>query len=83
MVDYQYESKIYDGISNDPNEVRPPKSLVDARIVFDTHDHWQFSIWGKNLTNEIYRTHVFYLFGGQFAVFGPLRTYGATATWRF
>jgi len=82
-VDYQYESKIYDGISNDPNEVRPSKSLVDARLVFDTHKAWQFSVWGKNLTNEIYRTHVFYLFGGQFATYGPLRTYGATATWRF
>ncbi len=82
-VDYQYESKIYDGISNDPNEVRPATSLVDARIVLDTHKQWQFSVWGKNLTNEIYRTHVFYLFGGQFAVYGPLRTYGATATWRF
>jgi iron complex outermembrane receptor protein len=82
-VDYQYESKIFDGISNDPNETRPAKSLVDARLVLDTHQLWQLSIWGKNLTNEIYRTHQFYLFGGQFAIYGPLRTYGATVTWRF
>ncbi len=82
-ADYTYESKIYDGISNDPLETRPSKSLIDARVVFDSTREWQLSIWGKNLTNEIYRTHQFYFLGGQFATYGPLRTYGATVTWRF
>lgn len=82
-VDYSYESKVYDDISNDPNTIRPPKQLVDARIVIDTPYDWSVALWGKNLTNEIYRTHQFYLLGGQFATYGPLRTYGATVTWKF
>ena len=82
-LDYQYESEVYDGIDNDPNLVRPPKRLVDARLVVDTPYSWNIAIWGKNLTNEIYRTHQFYLLGGQFATYGPPRTFGATVTWKY
>ncbi len=82
-LDYSYESEVYDDISNDPNTIRPPKKLVDARVVIDTPYNWSVSLWGKNLGNEIYRTHQFYLLGGQFASYGPLRTFGATVTWKF
>ena len=82
-VDYAYESRIYDDISNDPNTIRPAKQLVDARLVIDTPCNWSVTLWGKNLGNEVYRTHQFYLLGGQFATYGAPRTYGVTGVWKF
>ncbi len=82
-ADYQYESKIYDDFNNSPVTVREPKNLFDARlIVAGAGNKWDLSLWGKNLTNETYIVHQFLLLGGRFATYGPLRTVGATVTFR-
>lgn len=83
-VDYQYEGKIYDDFNNSPVTTRPAKTLVDARIVIDdAGNKWSLIFWGKNLGDKVYITHQYLLLGGHFATYGPRRTYGATASWRF
>ncbi|WP_312084546.1 TonB-dependent receptor [Brevundimonas sp.] len=83
-VDIQYESFIFDDIDNNALNVRPAKTLVDARLVFISPDgHWEASLWGKNLGDEVYITHQYILTGGQFAFYGEPRTFGATVRWRY
>lgn len=83
-IDVQYESKIFDDIDNNPVNVREPRTLVDARLGFESPDgRWEASLWGKNLGDEVTITHEYILAGGQFANYGPPRTYGATLRWRY
>ena len=83
-VDVQYESFIFDDIDNNALNVRPAKTLVDARLGFTSPDgHWEASLWGRNLGDEVYITHQYILTGGQFAYYGEPRTYGATLRWRY
>lgn len=59
-----------------------PYGLLNGRISFEpTGQNWRFSIWGENLTDEVYKTRLFDLYGqdliGQrFIVLGDPRTYG-------
>ncbi|PZO06141.1 MAG: TonB-dependent receptor [Alphaproteobacteria bacterium] len=83
-VDVQYESFIFDDIDNNALNVRPAKTLVDARLRFTSPDgRWEASLWGKNLGDEVYITHQYILTGGQFAFYGEPRTFGATVRWRY
>ena len=83
-VDVNYESFIFDDIDNNAVNVRPERALVDARLGYRSADgRWELIGWGKNLTNEITITHQYILAGGQFAYYGPPRTYGATLRWRY
>lgn len=83
-VDVNYESFIFDDIDNNPINVRPARTLVDARLGYRSPDgRWEAMLWGKNLTDEVTITHQYILAGGQFAYFGPPRTYGATLRWRY
>lgn len=78
-VDYAYEGKIYDDHSNLPPEIRDPTDFVDARAVFTAaNEHWSFSLWGKNLTDETTRTYQGVFGGVLFGAYNPPRTYGAT-----
>lgn len=83
-VDVAYESFIFDDIDNNALNVRPAKILVDARLGFTSPDgHWEASLWGKNLGDEVYITHQYILTGGQFAYYGEPRTFGATLRWKY
>lgn len=83
-VDVQYESFIFDDIDNNALNVRPAKTLVDARLGFTSPDgRWEASLWGKNLGDEVYITHQYILTGGQFAFYGEPRTFGGTVRWRY
>lgn len=83
-ADYSYESKIFDDFNNRPPEVRDPTHFVDARVAFTTADkHWSFSVWGKNLTNELTRTYQSDFGGVNFGQYNTPRTYGATLRWKY
>jgi len=83
-VDYQYESLIWDDASNSGNEFRDPTHFVDARAIFTSPDgDWSLSLWGKNLTDEVTRTHQATFLGATFASYNPPPTYGATLRWNY
>ncbi|WP_375269139.1 TonB-dependent receptor [Phenylobacterium sp.] len=83
-VDYAYESRIFDDNSNEPPEIRDPTHFVDARVVFtDPSRRWTLSLWGKNLTDELTRTHQTLFLGANFGAYNPPRTYGLSLNWTY
>lgn len=83
-IDATFESKVYDDLDNNQIITRKPRSLVDGRLVYDSAEgHWSLSVWGKNLTNDIYKTHQVVFQGTNLAIYAPPRTVGATLRWKY
>ncbi len=83
-VDYQYESDIWDDASNSSTEFRDATHFLDARAVYTSpQGHWSLALWGKNLTDELTRTHQATFLGANFASYNPPPTYGATLRWNY
>ena len=83
-VDYQFESKIWDDASNSGPEFRQHTHILDARAIFTARSRdWSLALWGKNLTNEVTRTHQATFIGANFASYNPPRTYGLTLRWNY
>ncbi|MDT8319497.1 MAG: TonB-dependent receptor [Xanthomonadales bacterium] len=85
-VDYRYQDKFFFDPSNNPISASPSYDIWDARIAYETPDNrWQFSLWGKNLGDEQYLTHLFTQRGGRvsFGLPGDPRTYGVSIEYNF
>ena len=58
--------------------------LVDARIALSPEGApWEVALWGKNLSDELYRVNIISFFGEEVSQFGPPLTYGLDFTVRF
>jgi iron complex outermembrane receptor protein len=58
-------------------------ALLDARLSYAPGDgNLEFSLWGKNLTDETYPTHIIPFLGNGFSIFAPPRTYGLAVSWK-
>jgi iron complex outermembrane receptor protein len=58
--------------------------LVDARIALSPEGApWEVALWGKNLSDELYRVNIISFFGEEVSQFGPPLTYGVDMTYRF
>jgi iron complex outermembrane recepter protein len=58
--------------------------LLDGRIAFKVPDRdWTVAVWGRNLTDELYRTNIIAFFGDEVSTFGSPRTFGVELTTRF
>ncbi|MCI4643542.1 MAG: TonB-dependent receptor [Hyphomonadaceae bacterium] len=83
-LDYQYASKIFDDNSNVGTEFRDPTNFVDMRLIYESADgHWNASLWGKNITDEVTRTFQATFLGANFAAYNPPPTYGVTLRWNY
>jgi iron complex outermembrane receptor protein len=50
---------------------------LDGRITLTApSNHWSVSVFGKNLTDEVYRTNIIVFFNDEMSSFGAPRTYG-------
>lgn len=84
-VDWTTQSKIYFEASNTPLEVQKGYELLDARAgISNEDDSWEVFIWGKNLTDELIKTHIvaFAPYAQILNLYQPPRTYGLTVRWR-
>ena len=82
---WKHQSKSYYDADNNPITVIPAYSLLEGSLAYTAKDgHTTVSLWGKNLTDEAYRTHVFSQRDSRvaFALFGEPRTYGITIDYR-
>jgi iron complex outermembrane receptor protein len=62
----------------------PSYALLDARIGLAPPDApWEVAVWGKNLTDELYRVNIIPFSGDEISQFGPPRTYGLDFVWKF
>ena len=60
------------------------RDLVDARIAWaNSTGSIEVALWGKNLTDEDYISHMYVIGPGGVGVWGAPRTYGVTGTFNF
>ena len=58
--------------------------LLDARVALSPPSApWAVAVWGKNITDELYRTNIISFFGEEVSQFGVPRTYGVDFSWKF
>ena len=58
--------------------------LLDARIALAPQDApWAVAVYGKNVTDELYRVNIISFFGEEVSQFGAPRTYGVDVSYKF
>jgi iron complex outermembrane receptor protein len=58
--------------------------LLDARIALVPADSkWSAALYGKNVTDELYRVNIIHFFGEEVSQFGPPRTFGLDVRYKF
>jgi iron complex outermembrane receptor protein len=58
--------------------------LLDARIgLAPQGSNWAVALYGKNLTDELYRVNIIAFYGEEVSQFGPPRTYGIDFSYKF
>jgi iron complex outermembrane receptor protein len=72
---YSYQGEMFWAPDNAQTE--DAYGLLDGRVTLTPPDRdWTVSVWGKNLTDEIYRTNIIAFFGDEVSRLGAPRTYG-------
>jgi iron complex outermembrane recepter protein len=88
--EYSYRSRVYYNPDNWPLTGDDSLGLLDARATLEFLSHnVDLSVWGRNLTDEVYVTQAidgrgpFNLTQNAAGVIGAPRMYGVTVNWRF
>jgi iron complex outermembrane receptor protein len=89
-VEFQGQAKTYVNVdSRDPFRSEPGYNLVNARVTLaGKNGGWRTSLWGMNLTDEVYRISAFDLYnnglvGQYFSILGAPKTYGIDLRYDF
>lgn len=81
-IEYSWQDDMPWGVENTVYE--DSYGLLDARISLGSRDgRWEAAIYGKNLTDELYRVDVIPFLGDVFARYAPPRSYGLQLTTNF
>ncbi|WP_326523683.1 TonB-dependent receptor [Sphingomonas sp.] len=79
---YTYQDTFFYGPDN--TNFEPGYGLLDARLgIGKIGGRWAVSLWGKNLTNRLYRTSVIPFLGDESSLYGAPRTYGVRLSSKF
>jgi iron complex outermembrane receptor protein len=82
FVNYAYQGELYWEPLN--VNVEDSYGLLDARLTFAPESaSWAVSVWGKNVTDELYRVNIIPFFGEEISQFGPPATYGVDFSYSF
>ena len=78
-------NRLADGVVLTDGDLLDDYSIVNARLQWNSPEAiWNIELYGKNLTDEIVKTHVFDQVGPvALGTFLPPRTYGAKVTYKF
>ncbi len=81
-LSYTWQSDMYWATDNVARE--GSYGLLDARVALAPDDQpWTLAVWGKNLTDTLYRTNIIPFFGEEVSQFGAPLTFGLDLTWKF
>ena len=68
----------------EPYSIQPSFDLFDARLAWSSpNDTLEIAVWGKNLLDEEYVTHLYAIAGEVISVFGDPQMYGVSLTYRY
>ncbi|SNS24117.1 iron complex outermembrane recepter protein [Sphingomonas laterariae] len=83
-ADYSWTDDFYFDNENSERLHQDSVGVLNAAIGFATTDRrWEFTIWGKNLTDNLYETGKSDVIGSVLVSYAPPRTYGATLKWKY
>ena len=84
VLNYTYRGEQFFNPDNRENSRQAAYSLLNASFDLDINENWSVGIWGRNLTDEVYRgmRGVSFL-GIPFSLYMEPRTYGVEAAFRF
>ena len=81
-ANYTWQSDMFWATDNIAKE--PSYGLLDARIGLSPEGApWEVAIWGKNVTDELYRVNIISFFGEEVSQFGAPATYGVDFSYKF
>ncbi len=82
--DYRWTDGYEFDNENNPRTSIGSYGILDAGIGIASADgKWEFSVWGKNLTDKLYESGKTDDIGTVLVSYAPPRTYGATVKWRY
>jgi outer membrane receptor for ferric coprogen and ferric-rhodotorulic acid len=68
----------------EPYANQPAYGLIDGSMTWVSPGlKYEISLWGKNLANRVWVSHVYTTANEVFGVYGDPRMYGVRLTWRF
>lgn len=68
----------------EPWAIQPKFDLLDARITWsNSEDTLDISLWGRNLTDKAYISHLYATASSIVALYGDPRTFGLSVNYRF
>lgn len=85
-LDFRWVDDRFLEVTNQRSDTAEAYTVVNANIGIQSADeHWDFSVWVKNLTDEEYLVYINNLPGPGFAlnIYGEQRTAGLTVGYRF
>ncbi|MFC7378023.1 TonB-dependent receptor [Brevundimonas sp. GCM10030266] len=82
-ADYQWTDDFYFDPSNNPEVLSPAHELVSAFVSWESPTGFKVSVYGKNLTDTEYQTHIIKNVSVGFSVFGAPRSFGLALTQTF
>lgn len=82
-ADYQWTDDFYFDPSNNPEVLSPAHELVSAFASWESPSGLKLSVYGKNLTDTEYQTHIIKNVGIGFSVFGAPRSFGLAISQSF
>jgi iron complex outermembrane recepter protein len=85
-ADYKYKGQHYFEVEQWEAGNEGGYGLLDGRVSFFSPDEsWEVALWGRNLTDKVYRSQVQSGVNGTIGIsrFGDPRTYGVSFIWRY
>lgn len=81
-VNYTWQGDMFWATDNIAKE--DAYGLLDVRVALSPPSSpWAVALWGKNVTDELYRVNIISFFGEEVSQFAQPRTYGADFSWKF
>lgn len=82
-IDYQWTDEFFFDPSNSAEVIVPSYGLLGAFVSWESPSGYKISLYGKNLTDEVYQVHIIKNVGVGFSIFGPPRSFGVALTRSF
>lgn len=78
-----YTDEFHFEVDNDPRGLQEDVTVWDASATYRAaNEAWDLSVWGKNLSDELYATHhIDGSYIGATRIFAPPRTYGVSVNY--